>query len=168
MKGEKNHKDSARGTLTVTPWYAAWKSATEAAPWFSPFPAETTFQIMWSTDFQQTRSCGTKMSQQRLKPGVREAPVPTGPVNKTRYGPDQILSQPTPRKRPHVIERACVCVLYARTCWNCIRSNATWNYWHVGWGLEILWQKDFKCHGICFHRIWLFFWGKHHSKAKTV
>lgn len=26
----------------------------------------------------------------------------------------------------------------------------------MDWGLEILWHKDFKCKGICFHRIWLF------------
>lgn len=39
--------------------------------------------------------------------------------------------------------------------WDFIRSN-TWNYWHMDWGLEILWHKDFICNGICFHRIWLF------------
>lgn len=87
----------------------------------------------------------------------------------TKQGMVQIRSCLSQRPgNDHTWLRERVCVLYARTCWNCIRSNATWNYWHVGWGLEILWQKDFKCHGICFHRIWLFFWGKHHSKAKTV
>ena len=50
----------------------------------------------------------------------------------------------------------CVCVCECVSVGILLDPITTWNYWHMDWGLEILWHKDLKCNAICFHRLWLF------------